>query len=211
MATIQHYQSFSTSSIPTGYAEIGGGTWVYNSSTATQSVVSASDPQKVLYTQELFNVNRIVQAKVTFNSVDATGSNDRSGISVLSNSSTGNGVNLFWNSNAGGQLRFLNDGVEWNGGVAMVISATQTYFFKAMCLNGTFSGKAWLTTAAEPTAWQLTYTPASFVSTWLYSGLGGNVSSQVTKASFDDLYISDFTTLTINKLRPRIFAPGIAR
>ncbi len=203
-------QIFNQAGTPSGWTVFGNGTWNFDGSDATQTAVGASDPQTVLYTQDSFNANRTVQATVTFDTVDLTGSDQRIGICVLGRSSDGQGIHLFWNTQAGGQLRFLYDGIEWTTGPAFVVTAGNSYYFKAMYAQGVFYGKAWLVGNAEP-AWQLTYVrvqPSGFV----HSGISGNITSLLSKASYDDFTITEsITPRRSNNLRPRIFGPGLAR
>lgn len=182
-------QYFSGLSAPSGWTQVGNGTWTYDGDKAIQSTVGSQDPNKVIYTGADFPQERIVEAELTFTTINNAQVDDRVGIAVLARSSDGKGYSLSFRHN--NTLAFLNDGIEWSSGAgATTISPAvgETWIFKAMYKNGVFYGKAWKNTDAEPD-WMITWsrTPGA---TYIYSGLNGNVASKTTKATYDGFRIS---------------------
>lgn len=176
-----HYQPFGQAAIPPNWQEFGNGTWTYTGSILTQSAVGSGDPQKVLYTGDSSPLERVVQALVTFDTLNS-GTDNRGGITIIANNTNARGYNLVLRGN--NSLSFLNDLIAWGPSTSISPVQGESWWLKAMYLGGVLYGKAWKNGTTEP-GWMITWTQtpdASFV----YSGITGNSSSNTAKYSYDE-------------------------
>lgn len=178
------YQGFSGVTIPSGFVQTGNSTWTYNGSTAAETTVGSGDPNKILYTAQDFPINRTVIAKLR---IVALGTNDdRIGISVLSQSSNGYGLNLTLREST--RLMFLNDQVAWSPTeVAIAPIVGEDWWFKAQYEKGIIYGKAWKDGTSEP-AFMVNWT-ITMGAAYKYAGLVGNSLSKTSKATYDEFEI----------------------
>lgn len=189
----KYFQGFYNTTIPTGWTQKGDGTWNYDGTDVTQTVVGAADPSKILYTATDFgSLNFMVMCKITFDTVDTSDTNQRLGIAIHTSNTTSLGVQLVWNSTTPGQLRYLDEGVSWEPGTAMVVAAGESWWFKCAYVGNTYYGKAWKITDAEPAAWQRTYTRTPAAGQ-VYAGIVGEPSNWISKGSYDNFTVSGVT------------------
>lgn len=194
--SVLYQQLFNAaSSIPAGWVEFGNSVWGYNSTDVVETTVGSADPNKVLYTGANLRQDRVVLAKLTIQALGTV--DDRIGLSVLSRSLDGKGLNLVLRGNGGAlALHFLDDGAAWSPtSQAMAPQVGEVWWFKAKYEAGTVYGKAWKDGTAEP-AYQISWA-RSMGGTYIYSGLLGNSNALISRARYDDFHIlSDAQTIT---------------
>lgn len=190
-----HYQPFGKTAIPPNWQEFGNATWTYTGSILTQSAVGTGDPQKVLYTGASSPLERVVQALVTFDTLNS-GTDNRGGITILGSGTTARGYNLVLRGD--NSLSFLNDIVAWGPSTTISPVQGESWWFKAMYLAGVLYGKAWKDGTIEP-GWMITWTQTPDVN-FIYSGITGNSSSNTAKYSYDEFsYYGVPDTITVSE------------
>lgn len=185
--SIEYFNNLKVSSLPSGWSQVGTATWTYSISTGIAFTSAPGDPEKLLYTSGTGTQDREVQALVKMDNIADTGTENRAGIAILSDSA-GDAINLVLRGN--NSLSFLDDGSAWGTSTPIAPVQGESWWFKARynAEEKTFYGKAWKDGTAEP-GWMITWAwGANAVQT--YSGLNGNSNTQVNRVSFTNFSIS---------------------
>jgi len=199
MATCTFNDNFSGATTGSAWklvtAGVGNpGTWVQSGGVYSQTNTLSGDPKKAIIANAGLDptADYTITAKVRVDSWVA-GDYARAGVSLFTNTTNGQGLNLLFHANNGNQntIEFLDDNLTW-GPTSYTFAWTvgTWYWFKLTSQNGTLYGKVWADGNSEPGTYPYTWTRSGRTGyPALNGGSADSVSPGSATVSFDDVSV----------------------
>ncbi|WP_020467964.1 RHS repeat-associated core domain-containing protein [Zavarzinella formosa] len=127
-----------------------GGAWAAQDGIFSQTNTLNADGKKALLTSPAWGEDQEIVASVRVDSW-TDGVYARAGVSVRTDTSTGQGYGLVFNGTD--QVRFVNDGVQWGNTYSFDWETGVWYRFRLRIEGTTLFGKVWAADDSEPTKW----------------------------------------------------------